>query len=166
MAVFAAIIGRILIALLFVLSGAGKLLDPVGTAQMMNAQSPVPGSFGTAVAIFEIAAGVILALGIGTRLVSALLIGFTLLATLFFHSEVTDQLQATMALKNLAIIGGLLMVFAYAQVRGKVGTWRERDRANDAELRAARAEGRAEGKREAPATTIRDPAPERPGDRV
>ena len=37
MAVFAAIIGRILIALLFVLSGAGKLLDPVGTAQMMNA---------------------------------------------------------------------------------------------------------------------------------
>ena len=166
MAVIAAIAGRVLIAVLFILSGAGKLLDPVGTAQMMNAQSPVPGSFGTAVAIFEIAAGAILALGIATRLVSILLIAFTALATIFFHNQVTDQLQATMALKNLAIIGGLLMVFAYAQVRGKLGTWRERDRANEAEVKAARAEGRVEGHRDAPATTVRHSAPDRPGDRV
>ena len=79
-----------------------------------------------------------------TRIASAALIGFTLLATLFFHEKVTDQVQAAMALKNLAVIGGLMMVFAYGQVRGQIGVWRERDRAHDAEVKAAHAEGKAE----------------------
>ena len=164
MATLAAIIGRILIAVLFVLSGATKIFGPDATAQMMNAQSPFPGSWAVGVGIFEIVAGLILALGFATRIVSILLIGFTLLATLFFHSEVTDPTQAAMVLKNLAIVGGLLMVFAYGQVRGKLGTWRERDRANDAELRAARAEGRVEGRDNAATAAPR--APERPGDRI
>ena len=62
-----------------------------------------------------------------------------------FHNQITDPQVAQQALKNLAIIGGLLMVFAYGQVRGTLGSWRERDRAHDAEVRAAHAEGRAEG---------------------
>ncbi|MDG6079208.1 DoxX family protein [Erythrobacter litoralis] len=164
MATLAGIIGRILIAILFVLSGATKIFDPASTAKMMNASSPFPGSWALGVGIFEVAAGVILTLGFATRMMAILLIGFTALATLFFHREVTDPTQAAMALKNLAIIGGLLMVFAYGQVRGKMGTWRERDRANDAELRAARAEGRVEG--EEAATTATTRAPERPGDRI
>ncbi len=168
MATLAAIVGRILIAILFILSGAGKIFDPDATAQLMNAQSPFPGNWALGVGIFEVVAGLVLALGFATRLVSILLIGFTALATLFFHRQVTDPMQAAMALKNLALIGGLLMVFAYGQVRGKLGTWRERDRANDAELRAARAEGRAEGSEAVAETTTRAPAraPERPGDRV
>ncbi len=144
MATIAAILGRILIGALFVFAGFGKVIDPVSTTSYMEAESPFPGSLAMAVGIFEIVAGLVLASGFMTRIASALLIGFTTVATLFFHEQVTNEVQAAMALKNLAIIGGLMMVFAYGQVRGQIGMWRERDRAHDAEVRAARAEGRAE----------------------
>lgn len=159
MATIAAIIGRILLGALFIFAGFGKILDTAGTAAYMEAQSPFPGSLAMFVGLFEIVAGLILASGFMTRVASAVLIGFTILVTLFFHEQVTDQTQAAMALKNLAIIGGLLMVFAYGQVRSGVETWRERDRAHDAEVKAARAEGKAEG---ATATVARDDRPVRP----
>lgn len=160
MATIAAIIGRILLGALFVFAGFGKVLDPAGTASYMEAQSPIPGSLAMVVGVFEIVAGLILASGFMTRIASAMLIAFTALTTLFFHEQVTDQAQAAMALKNLAIIGGLLMVLAYGQVRGQIGTWRERDRAHDAEVKAAHAEGKAEG---ATTTTHHDDRPLRPG---
>ena len=144
MATIAAILGRILLGALFIFAGFGKVMDPAGTAAYMEAESPFPGSLALAVGVFEIVAGLVLASGFMTRIASAALIGFTLLATLFFHEKVTDQVQAAMALKNLAVIGGLMMVFAYGQVRGQIGVWRERDRAHDAEVKAAHAEGKAE----------------------
>lgn len=158
MATIAALIGRILLGALFVFAGLGKVMDPAGTAAYMEAESPFPGSLALAVGVFEIVAGLVLASGFMTRIASVALIVFTALATLFFHERVTDQAQAAMALKNLAVIGGLLMVFAYGQVRGQVGVWRERDRAHDAEIKAARAEGKAE----ATATVAHDDSPTRP----
>ena len=145
MATLAAIIGRICIAVLFVLAGIGKLMDPAGTAQYITAHTTFSGQLAMPVGVFEIVAGLVLASGFMTRLAAIVLIGFTALVTLLFHNQVTDPAVAQQALKNVAIIGGLLMVFAYGQVRGSIGTWRERDRAHDAEVRAARAEGRVEG---------------------
>ena len=145
MATLAAIIGRICIAVLFVLAGIGKLMDPAGTAQYITAHTSFSGQMAVPAGVFEIAVGLVLASGFMTRLAAVLLIGFTAFVTVLFHNQVTDPQVAQQALKNLAIIGGLLMVFAYGQVRGTLGTWRERDRARDAEIRAARAEGRAEG---------------------
>ncbi|MBX7494917.1 DoxX family protein [Qipengyuania sp. 6B39] len=144
MATIAAILGRILLGALFIFAGFGKVMDPAGTAAYMEAESPIPGSLAFAAGVFEIVAGLVLASGFMTRITAALLIGFTAIATLFFHEQVTDPTQAAMALKNLAVIGGLLMVFAYGQVRGQLGVWKERDRANEAEIRAARAEAKAE----------------------
>ena len=158
MATIAALIGRILLGALFVFAGLGKVMDPAGTAAYMEAESPFPGSLALAVGVFEIVAGLVLASGFMTRIASVALIVFTALATLFFHERVTDQAQAATALKNLAVIGGLLMVFAYGQVRGQVGVWRERDRAHDAEIKAARAEGKAE----ATTTVAHDDRPTRP----
>jgi len=146
----AAIIGRVLLGLLFILAGAGKLMDPAGTAAYMEAQSPFPGSMALAVGAFELIAGLVLASGFFTRLTALALIGFTALATLFFHSQVSDPAVAQQALKNLAVIGGLLMVFAYGQVRGRMGVLRERDKRHDAEIKAAHAEGKLEGVAERP----------------
>ena len=87
----------------------------------------------------------LLAIGLMTRLVAIVLAGFVALTIFFFHNQFADPLQGTLALKNLAIIGGLLMTFAYGQVRGTFDYMRERRKTYDAELRAARAEGRAEG---------------------
>lgn len=159
MATITAILGRILLGALFVFAGAGKVMDTAATAAYIEAESPFPGSLALFVGIFEILAGLVLASGFMTRLSSLALIGFTALATLFFHEKVTDQAQAAMALKNLAVIGGLLMVFAYGQVRDRVGVIDERAKRLDAEVKAAHAEGKAEG---ATAAVARDSRPTRP----
>lgn len=127
MATIAAIIGRILLGVLFVFAGLGKVLDVDGTAQFIETSSVLPGSLAMPTGVFEIAAGLILASGFGTRLSALVLIGFTALATLFFHYQVTDAQVAQAALKNLALIGGLAMVFAYAQLRAAT---RAHDRAD------------------------------------
>lgn len=144
MATLAAIIGRLCIAALFVLAGIAKLMDPAGTAAYISSTTTLPGTLAVPTGIFEIVAGILLGLGVMTRLVAIVLAGFVALTTLLFHSQITDQLQSQQAIKNLAIIGGLLMVFAYGQVSWRISTWKERARRHDAELAAARAEGRAD----------------------
>lgn len=150
MATFAAIIGRLCLAALFVLSGIPKLMDPAGTASYITSATTLPGTLAVPTGIFEIVAGLLLGLGVMTRLVAVVLAAFVALATLLFHSQITDPMQAQQAIKNLAIIGGLLMVFAYGQVSWRVSTWKERARRHDAEVAAARAEGRADAIAPAP----------------
>lgn len=159
MATIAAIIGRILIAILFVAAGANKIMDPSGAEQMLAAQGSAP-SLVWVVAGFEILAGLAIALGFGTRIASLALFGFTILTIVFFHSDFNDPAQVQAAMKNGAIAGGLLLVFAYGHV---VESWKVvrarregEEEANEAraetrelELDKARAEGRAEGLAEA-----------------
>ena len=104
----------------------------------------LPANLALPTGIFELVAGFLLAIGLMSRLVAALLFAFVALATVMFHNQITDPMQATQALKNLAIMGGLLMVIAYGQMRWSYDHWRERDRQHKAELRAARAEAKAE----------------------
>ncbi|MCT2559934.1 DoxX family protein [Tsuneonella sp. YG55] len=154
MSAIAAFIGRLLLALLFVLAGIPKIIDPSSAASLLEAAN-LPGSLAQPVGVFEVVAGLLLALGFMTRLVSILLFGFTLLTVFFFHNQFGDPLQAAQAIKNVAIAGGLLMVFAYghmywgydrmrAQRKGERAAADAEARAHEAELRAARAEGRAE----------------------
>ena len=154
MSAIVAFIGRLMIALLFVLAGLGKITDPT-SAQTMLSDAGLPASLAMPTGIFEVVAGLLLALGFMTRLVSILLAGFCLLTVFFFHNQFGDPLQAQLALKNIAIAGGLLVVFAYGQMRwsydhmratrrGERAASEAEERAHEAELRAARAEGRAE----------------------
>ncbi len=155
MSLIAAVIGRLFLAVMFIVSGTQKLLDPGPTAQMLTAAN-LPANFALPTGAFELIAGLLLAIGLMTRLVSVVLAAFVALTIFFFHNKFADPLQGTLALKNLAIIGGLLMTFAYGQVRGTFDYMRERRRTYDAELRAARAEGRAEGIATAPGTVVTD----------
>jgi len=150
----AAFIGRIMIAILFVYSGFGKLLDLAGTDSMIVGAG-LPSGLALPAAIFEILAGLALGLGFMTRFAAILLAAFTLLAALFFHNQLSDPMQQVMALKNIAIAGGLLGVFAHSQMRWSYDSMRLERRAeiaerdarsavHDAELRAAKAEGRAD----------------------
>lgn len=144
MSTIVAIIGRLLLGLMFIVSGLQKIADPGPTAEMLGTTN-LPPNLAIPVGVFELIAGLLLAIGLMTRLVSVVLAVFVGLTIFFFHHEFADPLQGTLALKNVAIIGGLLMTFAYGQVRGTFDYMRERRRTYDAELRAARAEGRAEG---------------------
>ncbi|MCW1402072.1 DoxX family protein [Novosphingobium sp. MW5] len=154
MSAFVAAIGRILIALLFIVSGANKLMAP-GVAAAGFAQAGMSDALVVPVAVFELVAGICLAIGIVTGLAATALAVFTALTILMVHNQFTDPTQVPVILSHVALIGGLLMVIAH-----KLSLWqydrmrlsRERDRAkldaeatrHDAELRAARAENRAD----------------------
>ena len=143
MAFLASVIGRMLLGLIFIVSGIAKIMHVSATAELIAKATTLPPSIALPVGIFELVFGVFLAVGVMTRVSSVLLFGFTIATMVLFHNKVGDPLQVQMALKNVAIAGGLLMAFAYGQARGSVDVWRERDRARRAELRAAKAESRA-----------------------
>ena len=162
MNVIAAFVGRIMLSLIFIVSGISKLFDP-STTEALITGAGLPSGLALPAGIFELVAGLAIALGFMTRLFSILLAGFCLVAILFFHREFTDPVQAAMAMKNLAIAGGLLCLFAHSQMRWSYDSMRlsrkaeiaERDAAakvHEAELRASAAEARAEGLQAAPVT--------------
>lgn len=149
MSLIAAVIGRLLLALIFIVSGLQKLADPSSAAQALQAAN-LPATFALPTGIFEFVTGLLLAVGLMTRLVSILLVGFVALTILFFHNQFTDPAQGVQAIKNVAIIGGLLMTFAYGQMRGSYDYMRAEHRVQRAKLQAAHAEGVAEGARTVP----------------
>jgi putative oxidoreductase len=105
----AAPIGRILLALMFVVAGLNKISGYSGMQGYMESMG-VPGALLPLVIALEVLGGVVLMLGWHTRLAAFLLAGFTILATLIFHSNIGDQTQMLFFMKNLAIVGGLLLV--------------------------------------------------------
>ncbi|PQM27482.1 DoxX family protein [Sphingopyxis lindanitolerans] len=147
MSMIAVFIGRLFIALIFVVSGINKLIHVTDTHAMISAAG-LPGWLAVPTGLFELIAGVCIALGIYARAFSLLLAAFVLLTILFFHRDFTDPVQATAAMKNLAIAGGLLCFFGYGNTRWSYDALRRKRRdeieVHEAELRAARAEGQAE----------------------
>jgi putative oxidoreductase len=155
-------VGRLMIALLFIVAGANKLADIAGT-QNMIASVGLPAGLAIPAALFEIGAGLALVFGVLTRLVALLLALFCLATAFFFHNDFVDPAQATALLKNLAIAGGLLCLCGLDTMRWSYDAMREKrrreaaardaqSRAHDAEVRAARAEGEVAGARSAPAS--------------
>ena len=63
--------------------------------------------------VFEIAGGASLILGYKARIGAILLLLFLTPATLLFHYPIADPSQMIQFMKNLAIMGGLLMVTVY-----------------------------------------------------
>lgn len=115
---YAPAIGRLLLAAIFVISGIGKLLNPAGTIGYISAVGlPLP-ELGLALAVIvEIGGGLLLIAGYQTRIVALALAVFTLTAAIIFHSNFGDQNQTIHFLKNVAIVGGLLQVFAFGAGR-------------------------------------------------
>ncbi|MFQ5981821.1 MAG: DoxX family protein [Woeseiaceae bacterium] len=104
--------GRVLIALIFVLSGLGKTWAIEGTQGYMEAMG-LPGILIYPTILFEIAAGLAIIAGFQTRVVALALAGFSLLSALIFHNQLGDQIQFIMFLKNVAIAGGFLFLARY-----------------------------------------------------
>ena len=105
----AEISGRSLLALLFLLSGVGKLGAYHATAAYM-ASAGVPGALLPAVIGTEVLGALAIIFGWKTRVAATLLAGFSLLTALAFHHNFADQVQMIMFWKNLSIAGGLLLL--------------------------------------------------------
>lgn len=112
------LIGRVLIAAIFVMSGVAKLANPAGTiSYIQSAGLPLPEvAFGVA-AVVEVIGGALLIVGYRTQLVAAVLAAFTLAAAFSFHFQLSDQNQFIHFWKNVAMAGGLLQVVAYGAGR-------------------------------------------------
>lgn len=105
----AELLGRVLIAGLFLLSGIGKITAYTATAGYMTSVG-VPGVVLPLVIITEVFGSIAIMLGWRTRIVSFLLAGFTLLTGIFFHTNFSDQAQMIMFMKNVSITGAFLLL--------------------------------------------------------
>jgi putative oxidoreductase len=105
------LIGRLMLAAIFIQAGYGKIFSYEGSAAYMQAAG-VPGQLLPLVIAAELGGGILIALGWFTRLVAFLLAGFTLVAAYFFHLKVGDRGQMINFMKNIAIAGGFLQLVA------------------------------------------------------
>ena len=122
-----AFIGRVMLALIFIISGAMKLGN-ISATEINLASVGLPATLALPAILFELVGGIMIALGIFTRITALLFAAFCLLTALMFHSETADPMQATAALKNIAIAGGFLCLFAYDQKSWSFDSYRERRR--------------------------------------
>lgn len=105
------LVGRVLIAVLFVVSGWGKMHGYAGTQAFMQA-SGVPGSLLPLVILLELGGGIAIVLGLFTRPIALLMAGFSIVTGLIFHSGSAEQTQQIMFMKNLGLAGGFLFLVA------------------------------------------------------
>jgi putative oxidoreductase len=105
------LLGRVLIAAIFLISGVGKVTGYAGTQGYMEAMG-VPGALLPLVILLEVVGAVAIIVGWRTRLFAFLLGGFTLLSAVIFHRALGDQMQFIQFMKNLAIAGGFLLLLA------------------------------------------------------
>lgn len=114
---FSAPLGRVLIALIFVISGIGKLGAYSGTQGYMESMG-VPGMLLPLVIALELLGGLAIIVGWQTRVVAFLLAGFCVVSAVLFHGNVGDQGQQIQFLKNLGLAGGFLFLVAHG-----AGAW-------------------------------------------
>ncbi|MGW9329245.1 DoxX family protein [Bosea sp. NPDC055594] len=107
----AKLVGRILLALMFVLGGWSKISGYAGTQAYM-ASAGVPGILLPLVIIVELIGGLMIVIGFKTRLVALALFGFTIAATVLFHMNWAAPMQQLLFMKNLGIAGGFLLLVA------------------------------------------------------
>jgi len=117
--------GRVFLALLFLISGLGKIGAYSGTAAYMASQG-VPGALLPVVIATEVLGAAAIIAGWQTRIAAFALAGFTLLSAFLFHNNFADQIQAIMFFKNVAIAGGFLLLVVHGAGAWSVDRRRER----------------------------------------
>ena len=119
-----ALVGRILIALLFIPAGFGKISGFAGTVGYATSVGmPMPTVAVAVGLLIELLGGLALLFGSGTRIAALALAVFTLAASFFFHAYwalPADQqmMQQLLFFKNVAVTGGLLAFAAFG-----AGAW-------------------------------------------
>jgi len=110
---FAILIGRILLVLIFLNSGIGKIGNFEGTAQYMAKSGMSNTSFFLFGAIvFELVGSVMVILGYFSRLGTLLILIFLIPTTLIFHTNFSDRMQMIQFMKNVSMFGGCLLLLS------------------------------------------------------
>lgn len=105
------LVARILMPILFIYAGYGKLGDAyAGTQQYMQAMG-LPGALLPLTILLELGGGLAILFGFLTRTVAVSTAIFTLLTALIFHRDFAQAGNELMFMKNLSITGGYLLLF-------------------------------------------------------
>lgn len=118
-----ALVGRIMIAYLFIPAGFGKLMGFAGTVGYINSVGlPLPQVGAVIAIVVELGLGIALLLGYKTRIVAIVMALFTVAAALFFHKywsapDAMKMMQTINFNKNIAIAGGLLAIAGFGAGR-------------------------------------------------
>ena len=114
---FFLLVGRILLGWIFVRSGYGKIFDIAAYGATFPARG-MPTWLAYIAVPAEFFGGIALILGLATRYVAVVMVVFMLVATFTSHRywDFTDvaqrRIQDSAFYKNIAIMGGFLIVFA------------------------------------------------------
>ncbi|MEO0533142.1 MAG: DoxX family protein [Cyanobacteria bacterium P01_A01_bin.123] len=100
---------RILLTAVFIQSALNKILNSAGTQQFMESNG-VPSVLLLPTIIVLVAGSLSVLLGYKARIGAWLLIGFLIPATLVFHTDFSDPMNQVQLMKNLGLMGGLLMI--------------------------------------------------------
>lgn len=108
------LIGSILIAIIFLVAGYGKLTAIGGTAGYFGSMGlPAPTVTAIVVGALEFFGGLAILVGFQTRIAALLLALFCVASALVAHFDFADQMQSINFMKNLAMAGGLLVLAAF-----------------------------------------------------
>lgn len=113
------LVGRVLLALMFVTAGFSKLTGLEGTAgYIASVGLPAPMLLSVAAGVLELVAGVLIIVGWQARWAALALALFTVVASVLFHNywaKPADKafMEQLMFMKNMSITGGLLVLFAF-----------------------------------------------------
>lgn len=117
-----ALLARVLLAAIFLLSGLAKLADPAGTAAYVASSGlPAPALAAWGAALLETLGGLALIAGYRVRPAALILALFSVVAALFFHNNLADQNQMIHFMKNFALAGGLLQLAITGPGRFAIG---------------------------------------------
>lgn len=104
------LIARILMPVLFIVAGWGKITGYAGTQQYMEAMG-VPGFFLPLTILLEFGGGLAVLFGLLTRFTAIVTAVFTLITAFVFHSDFAVDGNSISFMKNLTIAGGYLLLF-------------------------------------------------------
>lgn len=114
---FSSLLMRLMISVIFILSGLGKIFQYSSNAGYMESMESME-SMGVSSALLPLAilvefgGGFLVLIGLQTRLAAFLLFGFSLVAAVLFHSG-SDMNSQIMFMKNISMAGGLLALVIF-----------------------------------------------------
>ena len=104
------VLGRILLSTLFLIEGINKISNYEGTIQYMESFD-VPEYLAIPAIILEILFPLLLIIGYQTKVASLVLVIFTIVVAIIFHTDFDNHMQFITFFKDIAIAGGFIIIF-------------------------------------------------------
>ena len=104
------VLGRIFLSTLFLIEGTNKIFNYEETIQYMENFS-VPGYLAIPAIILEILFPLLLIIGYQTKIAALVMMIFTIVVAIIFHTNFDDQMQFITFFKDIAIAGGFIIIF-------------------------------------------------------